>query len=386
MDNRVYYGEYSLQHWIDLILKRNIFLPEYQRHFVWDEDDVTKLIEAFKNKQFVPPVTIGSFKNEESNFNLILDGQQRLTSILLASIGMYPDRVAYKKPIEKFVDEDDDDENNQQFTDIIEWTFETYIKEKKENQNGFYKPINYNIPEDFFDKTFLGFSYLVPSNTEKTKYLKFYSSVFRNINRQGRKLLPQESRKSLYYLNSELVQFFNPDFFQYITTKIVNTESKADFVRYLSLLSHFKKDGNAGWVARGYKSYMEEYYEEYIYAVVDDNDSVFFGSFSNLFPNKNYNARITQLQLAINSLEIPKQFPSIIDLDVYLFGLIYTIVFENMTIDYNNKINLKKELDDKINMYKEEASHTKAPSNLGHLRLRLSESIDIYKKYSNAQS
>ncbi len=42
MENRVYYGEYSLSHWIKLILKGNIKLPKYQRGFVWDESDVKK--------------------------------------------------------------------------------------------------------------------------------------------------------------------------------------------------------------------------------------------------------------------------------------------------------------------------------------------------------
>lgn len=37
MENKVYYGEYSLKHWIDLILSKNIELPEYQRYFVWEE-------------------------------------------------------------------------------------------------------------------------------------------------------------------------------------------------------------------------------------------------------------------------------------------------------------------------------------------------------------
>src|SRR5690554_223223 len=99
MDNRVYYGEYSLKHWIDLILKQNIILPDYQRHFVWDEKKVETLIDTFKNKQFVPPVTIGSFNLNGSNQNLILDGQQRLTSILLAYLGLYPDEATYKEAI-----------------------------------------------------------------------------------------------------------------------------------------------------------------------------------------------------------------------------------------------------------------------------------------------
>ncbi len=50
MDNRVYYGEYSLKHWIDLILKENIILPDYQRYFVWNEQKVETLIT--KKKQF----------------------------------------------------------------------------------------------------------------------------------------------------------------------------------------------------------------------------------------------------------------------------------------------------------------------------------------------
>ncbi len=77
MENRVYYGEYSLEHWIKLILKGNIKLPEYQRSFVWTEEKIKTLIETLKKKEFVPPVTIGAFKIDETNENYILDGQQR---------------------------------------------------------------------------------------------------------------------------------------------------------------------------------------------------------------------------------------------------------------------------------------------------------------------
>ena len=44
MDNRIYYGQYSLKHWLDLILKSNIVLPDYQRYFVWNENKVSTLI------------------------------------------------------------------------------------------------------------------------------------------------------------------------------------------------------------------------------------------------------------------------------------------------------------------------------------------------------
>lgn len=35
MENKVYYGEYTLKHWINMMLTGNIVLPDYQRHFVW---------------------------------------------------------------------------------------------------------------------------------------------------------------------------------------------------------------------------------------------------------------------------------------------------------------------------------------------------------------
>ena len=39
------------------------------------------------------------------NKNLILDGQQRITSIVLAYLGLYPDIQTYKKAIEEFAND-----------------------------------------------------------------------------------------------------------------------------------------------------------------------------------------------------------------------------------------------------------------------------------------
>ena len=48
MENRVYYGEYSLRHWINMMLSKNIILPEYQRSFVWDEKDMVRLLNSIE--------------------------------------------------------------------------------------------------------------------------------------------------------------------------------------------------------------------------------------------------------------------------------------------------------------------------------------------------
>lgn len=123
MENRVYYGEYSLRHWIDLVLKKNLILPDYQRYFVWDEKKVAMLIETIKNKHFVPPITIGAFKMEIGNRNLILDGQQRITSILLAYLGLFPDPAKYREAIESFANDNDDSDSEDEtpLDNILKW-------------------------------------------------------------------------------------------------------------------------------------------------------------------------------------------------------------------------------------------------------------------------
>ena len=81
MNKKTFYGEYTLLHWIELILTKNIVLPEYQRSFVWKKEQVENFLKKLKNGTFVPPVIIGSLDRGVHNENIILDGQQRLTSI-----------------------------------------------------------------------------------------------------------------------------------------------------------------------------------------------------------------------------------------------------------------------------------------------------------------
>ena len=70
--NRTYYGEYSLERWIELVVKGNIVLPEYQRHFAWDQKDLKRLIKSLHEGQFVQPVTIGLYnKANKERINLL---------------------------------------------------------------------------------------------------------------------------------------------------------------------------------------------------------------------------------------------------------------------------------------------------------------------------
>lgn len=80
-----------------------------------------------------------------------------------------------------------------------------------------------------------------------------------------------------------------------------------------------------------------------------------------------------------------KVFPSIIDADIYMFGLIYYILLKNKQLDATKKENLFNDLNTKINELKENPNtgylHKKTPSALKYLRQRILESINIYGKY-----
>ena len=391
MDNKVYYGEYTLMHWINLILKRNIILPDYQRCFVWNQDKTKELINAFKEKQFIPPVTIGSFKNEEESINLILDGQQRLTSILLAYIGIFPDKKASSQGKQiGFMDENDNLIEEESIDNILEWNFnrllekgntKSQIRENLISEN--YVNIDFGIDEDFLNNNFLGFSYLVPQLDDAKAQQRFYSKVFRNINIQGEVLLPQESRAALYYLDKDLDKYFVPKFVEQI---LVNN-TKVDFVRYLALLSQYKKDKAADNLAKGFVRKMEKYYEEYIYFTVGEEDSNMFVKYSEVFKDKEEYKNIFKiLENTLSKIGLIKKYNSIIDIDIALFGLIYFIVFEKREIDCDKKNDIISEIEAKIKSIKEPQKnslnlHVKSPAAFKYLRARVKSSIEIYEGY-----
>ena len=407
MENRVYYGEYSLSHWIKLILKENIKLPKYQRGFVWEENKVKELIEALKKKQFVPPVTIGAFRKDNEKENYILDGQQRLTSILLAYFDIFPNKKYFNEDdnIMDFMDDNDDndsieDENQNEmkawkFNHIVELrkTFKTdaEIRNKLKELKNQYEVLDVDKSNFSFDNIFLGFSYIVPaSNISMDGQQKYYSSVFRSINQQGKSLNSIERRRSLYFLKEGYDSFFEPEATKELKSKQI-TKKDIDFVKYLSLLSQYAKDFKINKLAYGYSDSrgksLENYYEAYIYSVVqgEESQSTLFKSFSSIFPNREYQNRFDELKKIIIEFFDTEKMISIIDIDVYLFGLVYKIIFENKSIDISRKAELLNELDGQIKIFKRNKKHAKKPSDLKHLRIRINKSLAIYNKYEAQQ-
>jgi len=93
------------------IENKDLVLPEFQRDFVWKEEDVKKFIQSvYKNyptgslliwKTLNPPKLRGDHKSSDSAYTrVLLDGQQRLTTLYLFIKGKTP--PYYKNMIKQF--------------------------------------------------------------------------------------------------------------------------------------------------------------------------------------------------------------------------------------------------------------------------------------------
>lgn len=209
--SRNFYGEYSLEQWIKLILTKEIILPDYQRAFVWSEEDVKELITSLKDGLFVPPITIGNY---DGKTNYILDGQQRLSAILIAYLGLFPKKDMFKFSMSEYQGTaNDNDDIAEEDEDImpLEWQFNYFTKVGQDEQSILkkiekdkYKTVKFDLDPNFWKDSYIGFSLIIPISKEKEEQQKLYSSVFRNINIKGKSLSHLESRKSLYFLKKTL--------------------------------------------------------------------------------------------------------------------------------------------------------------------------------------
>lgn len=362
METRVYYGQYSLKHWINLMLKGNIVLPEYQRSFVWDEKDIERLINSFNEGQFVQPITIAQYKTENTVQNLILDGQQRLTSILLYYLGYFPDKEKFELEETATTSDDavDDTKNDKK---IIGWTFEDLLKNTtnkietiKENLKNDDKYLE--IPKDkdiilddnFLDNHFLGFSYIIPNCNNCNEINSYYSTLFRKINYYGVSLTNLERRRSLYYMRSDIRDYFDgkiEEKYVLCDIKAPNSNANVDLIRYLSNLSLYYtlKEKNE------WKFNTEEnFYTDYVFHVLGQETEYYnFGDSLKDNWRDSYKRIREFIEQHLTNFGINKATKSWREIDFWLSGLIYWSLFENKTFKIDSIEQLFKDIKQKIN-------------------------------------
>lgn len=386
MKNRVHYGEFTLDYWVEQLISEGIVLPEYQRSFVWNKEQIMNLINSIGKDEFVPPITIGKLNDK----NIIIDGQQRLTSIVLAYLNVLPSKKRYKRTIKVEGDNEDDEIEEEHY---FEWTINT-LKELGSNiseirsalgNSDDYEALGTNwVNDEFLKKHYLGFSYIIPHTdiTEDDQH-RFFSTIFRNVNIGGTNLLKTESRKSLYYLNNAYVPLFAPEFAKNIFVKQFGADSQPiDFLRLLALVFDYSKNDDSSKVMKGYKTKSEVYYEIFISDTVNPNSaSGIFKKINDVMPIAEIEAKMNELEEEWIKLSMPHELSSIIDVDIYMLGLIYWVLIKMRRLDNTKLDDLKEKLNDKIKTFRDDPSHAKSPASLKYLRERLAASINVFKDY-----
>lgn len=386
MKNRVHYGEFTLDYWVEQLISEGIVLPEYQRSFVWNKEQIMNLINSIGKDEFVPPITIGKLNDK----NIIIDGQQRLTSIVLAYLNVLPSKKRYKRTIKVEGDNEDDEIEEEHY---FEWTINT-LKELGSNiseirsalgNSDDYEALGTNwVNDEFLKKHYLGFSYIIPHTdiTEDDQH-RFFSTIFRNVNIGGTNLLKTESRKSLYYLNNAYVPLFAPEFAKNIFVKQFGADSQPiDFLRLLALVFDYSKNDDSSKVMKGYKTKSEVYYEIFISDTVNPNSaSGIFKKINDVMPIAEIEAKMNELEEEWIKLSMPHELSSIIDVDIYMLGLIYWVLIKMRRLDNTKLDDLKEKLNDKIKTFRDDPSHAKSPASLKYLRERIAASINVFKDY-----
>lgn len=395
MKNKIYYGEYSLAYWLELMLHEKIVLPDYQRYYVWERSDLNSLVETLKHDRFVPPITIGSYFDGQEKRNLIIDGQQRLTSVLLAATGVFPKKSAWKGAETAVCSGAELDEEEEEVPEsaVIEWTYKELLSKgakslddiRKLRDDEKYEPLDPTLQEEFLSEKYMGFCYLVPEDQDVQSQRSYYANVFRDLNVHGKPLNVLDSRRSLYFLKPGMDRFFEPEF----STKIYlinhltkRVKGRLDFVRYLSLMDEFaKRNNDVTKVAKKFYRDEEGYYTKYIDYIVNESGETPFRTLAVAFKGTTCESRVALLASQIEEFGIPQEYTSQVDMDVTFFGLVYWIVYKGKSLNSRKKAQFTAAYEAIIKKVRNTGTQLQAPSRMKNMRERMRKSVEFFKNY-----
>lgn len=408
------YGEYTLKKWVRMILTGEIELPEFQRSFVWDHEQGLNLMNRLLHGDFVPPVVVAFLKwgtGSRKTHNLILDGQQRLSTIALFYLGYWPTGFNAKDDSLNALNTDEPSNNDDDeaiIENIQEWTFHELTKLYKENKcsienlrhaldadtrytkitvlignNRLQKNLYGNMGniEQGVEENYLGFSFIKPVNIEMPDARQTYSRIFRSINMSGTALTAAQSRAALAWLKVDRAEFLQPEYAKNIT---VNNR-RIDWVRLLSLVSEaakiYKNDpsqiDNEFRVAVGQSRKMESYYEDFVLAMTEEHTDRRFLPYNPDLAERSKNfAKV--LSTMVKNKVFNLSFKNTIEADICLMGAIFLSIFRPEKV----RISVA-DLKEKLRRGVERASSERAlnnPNLLGELRPRLTRSIRLYER------
>lgn len=166
-----YPSDYTLRGLCDMFHNGDITIPDYQRGFVWSIKQSSLLIESFLIGLPVPPIFLYI---DDENKNLVIDGQQRLLSIVYFFEGYFGlESLSGKRQVFKLSGlKEDNPYYNKRFIDLSD-------KEKRKLETSVLRAINIRQ--------------LSPKNENTCMY-----HIFERLNTGGTPLRPQEIRNCVF--------------------------------------------------------------------------------------------------------------------------------------------------------------------------------------------
>ena len=206
--NLNYYGaDYPVDSLVQRMQRNEIIIPHFQREYVWKHDEASKFIESLLLRLPVPSIFL--LRDKETNKLIIIDGQQRLKTLLYFFDGKFPDGKSF------------------------------YLKGVvKEYEKLTYNELNPSDQREL-DNSIIHCIVIMDEDDSDAPY-----HIFERLNTTGTPLTSQEIRSALYFgqFNDLLIELSRTDAWHKITYKDIRLTDQEYILRLIAMyydLSHY---------------------------------------------------------------------------------------------------------------------------------------------------